>query len=499
VAGIVGRNSVAWCRAYLGVLSAGGIAVPMDREIPFLEMYSILERSGANTVFFDGTAAEGFTGKAADRCPGLRRVSLDGVTTDGGIETLDALADSPGVPASRGPTDVSGPAVICYTSGTTGRSKGVVLSQANLLSDIRQMFQFIRMDEEDVFLSVLPFHHTYECTCGFLGPLSLGASVFICRGLRYVLDDLGTSRATIILGVPLLWEAVYGRVMDGIRDLPGGKVMLAAGMLLSGAADLIGARGVRKRLFHRVHEKFGGRLRLMISGGAAVDPAVVRGFERLGFCFLQGYGLTETSPIVAVNRIGANRYGSVGPPLPEVEVRILDPDADGTGEITVRGPNVMLGYHEDPEATAAVLSEDGWFRTGDFGHLDGDGYLFVTGRKKNVIVAKNGKNVYPEEIETLLNRSPLVAESMVFGRQSLRKGEEIWAVAVPDTDALSGSDPVEAVRGVIRKYNSQTPSYRRISGFLVREEELPRTTTRKIRRRDVFPGGEPPDTDVHRP
>jgi long-chain acyl-CoA synthetase len=312
------------------------------------------------------------------------------------------------------------------------------------------------------------------------------------------MDDLKSSGATVMLGVPLLWEAAYRRIIDTVNHLPGGRVRFALGMAIGGAADVLGLRGVRKRLFSEIHERFGGSLRLMISGGAAIDPEVVRGFEKLGFSFLQGYGLTETSPIVSVNRIGGNRFGSVGLPLPDMEVCIREADASGIGEITVRGPNVMKGYHDDQTATAEVLSEDGWFRTGDFGYLDNDGYLFVTGRKKNVIVAKNGKNVFPEEIETVLNRSEVVSESMVFGRESHLKGEEIWVVVVPDEENLAGGNAEEAVRRDIRKYNAATAPYRHISVFILREEELPRTTSRKIQRRNVFPDGCPGDENAHR-
>jgi long-chain acyl-CoA synthetase len=250
-------------------------------------------------------------------------------------------------------------------------------------------------------------------------------------------------------------------------------------------------------VFSQVHARLGGRIRLMISGGAAVDPEVARGFSRFGFTFLQGYGLTEAGPLVSVNREKANKPGSVGPPLAGMEVVIDDPDEEGVGEIVVRGPNVMMGYHNDPEETAKVLDREGWLRTGDFGFLDSDGFLYISGRKKNVIIAKNGKNVYPEEIETKLNRSDCVLESMVFGRESKAKGEEIWAIIVPDSEkliaqaeerkeSLTRELAVEVIGREIRHFNASQPIYKRISSFIIREEELPKTTTRKIRRRDVL-------------
>jgi len=372
-----------------------------------------------------------------------------------------------------------------------------VLSQRNLLANIRQMYQFVELAEGEIFLSVLPVHHTYECTCGFLGPILLGKSIVVGRGLRTIVEDMVASGATIMLAVPLLWEAMYRRIIAGIKNLKGGALKYGIGLAASSIAEKLGKHGIRRKIFSQVHDRFGGTLRMMISGGAAIDPEVVSGFEKLGFAFLQGYGLTETSPIISLNRIGANRYGSVGLVLPEVEVSINDGDELDVGEIVVRGPNIMSGYHNDPDATREVLTEDGWFRTGDFGYLDADGFLFITGRKKNVIVAKNGKNVYPEEIETVLNRSEYISESMVFGRESATKGEEIWVVAVPETDvlisdaeeegrSLSTDDTVKAVRNEIHRYNTSTTAYRRISRFILREGEFPRTTTRKIRRRDVF-------------
>jgi long-chain acyl-CoA synthetase len=242
-----------------------------------------------------------------------------------------------------------------------------------------------------------------------------------------------------------------------------------------------------------VHRRFGGNLRLLISGGAGIDPEVCRGLEKLGFKMLEGYGLTETAPIISANRPNANKYGSVGPVFPEMECRIDRPDEFGVGEIVVKGPNVMLGYHENPEATAQVLSTDGWFRTGDYGYLDEDGFLFITGRKKNVIIAKNGKNVYPEEIETRLNRFSHIRECMVFGRVSETKGEDICVLLVPDRDLLieeaerqnrklTRNDEIEAMRVVVKAYNAAAETHKRIASFMILDDELPKTTTKKIKR-----------------
>ena len=490
VAGIVGRNSISWYTAYLAVHRAGGIVVPIDPALPEADMHTILHYSGANMLFHDPDYTGWFDGlkdlKQVVMNSGYQedRTGLSTLLRRGRISRLQ-------LPSSY---DCDKPAVISYTSGTTGMAKGVVHSQNSLLSDLRQTVQFINLDENDIFLSVLPVHHLYEGTCGFLLPLSMGAQIAIAHGLRYVAEDLAATQATVVLAVPLLWETMYRRIMDSIKSAPMGSAKLGFGMAVSRASEKLGMKGLRKKLFGKVHERFGGHLRLLISGGAGIDPMVIEGFEKLGFKILQGYGLTETAPIIAANRVNANRYGSVGPVFAEMECRIDEPDAFGIGEIVVRGPNVMLGYYGNPQATTEVLDDQGWFRTGDFGYLDEDGFLFITGRKKNVIIAKNGKNVYPEELETRLNRFAHIRECIVFGKQSETKGEDICALVVPHRDLLieeaegehrkiTREDEVKAVREAVKAYNRTAETHKRISSFLISDDELPKTTTKKIKRK----------------
>lgn len=497
VVGVIGNNSASWCAVYMAALRSGGVVVPIDRELPVQEMLTILHYSGANMVFFD----ERFADDLGERLTGRDAITLVamGCSRCGAIPVIGDLERSgEGSTAALPDTwDVHAPASICYTSGTTGQAKGVVLTQFNLMSNIRQVSQFIHLSPDDLFLSILPVHHTFECTCGFLFPMVHGASVCISRGIRFVAEDLARCRATVLLAVPLLWEAMYRKIMAGIQGAKGGALRYRFGLTLSTLGEALGSRGIRKKLFSRVHEKLGGSMRFCISGGAGIAPAVVEGFEKLGFTFLQGYGLTETSPILSVNRIGGNRPGSVGPVLPDIEIRIEDPDPEGNGEIIVRGPNVMRGYHDDPEETAKVLDPDGWFSTGDYGHVDRDGYLFITGRKKNVIVAKNGKNVYPEEIEMKIGLDPRVLECMVVGKKTEAKGEEIWLIVVPDMEkfialAESGGERLTTeflagyMKKVVRDYNDSQPIYKRIARFIIREEEFPKTTTRKVRRKEVL-------------
>lgn len=490
VVAVVGRNSISWYTVYLAAHRAGGIVVPIDPALPEADMHTIIHYSGANMIFHDSDYRNWFGG-LKDVVPVTMNsgfedseVSFSSILRRGRLSTTE-------LPSA---IDCDKPAVISYTSGTTGLAKGVVHSQNSILSDVRQIINFIRLDETDIFLSVLPVHHMYEGTAGFLLPLSMGAEIVISHGLRYLTDDLVSTRATVLIAVPLLWESMYRRIMDNIRTASLGKAKLSFGMAVSKGSEKLGIKGVRKKIFGKVHDRLGGHLRLLISGGAGIDPQVVEGFEKLGFKILQGYGLTETAPIIAANRTRANRYGSVGPVFPEMQCRIDQPDGFGVGEIVVKGPNVMLGYFGDPEATAEVLSEDGWFRTGDFGYLDEDGFLFITGRKKNLIIAKNGKNIYPEEIETRLNRFRHIRECVVFGRSSETKGEEICALVVPDRDLLmeeadsrgrkiTVEDEVQAVRDAVRSYNQKAEIHKRIAGFIISDDEFPKTTTKKIRRK----------------
>ncbi|HNU75731.1 MAG TPA: AMP-binding protein, partial [Deltaproteobacteria bacterium] len=491
VVGLTGSNSVAWATVFMATLRAGGIIVPIDKELPAAEIHTILHYSGASMLFHDAQMPQDLQASIQSKQVRVFQMRSQSKSGNSLESLLEAGASSDAAfPLVNGGDDI---ALISYTSGTMGAAKGVMLSHRNILSDLRQMLQAVALVHDEVFLSVLPMHHMYECVCGFLCPICHGCTIYFCRGLRHVAEDLLDTRATVILGVPLLWENMYRRIQEGIAARKGGKLKFRIGLAAASIAEKLGDRDARRKIFSPLHEKLGGRARFLISGGAGIDAAVVAGFRKMGMEMLQGYGLTECSPIVAVNRDTANRTGSVGPPLSEMQVRIVDPDESGIGEIVVKGPNVMIGYHNAPEATAEVLSRDGWFHTGDFGYLDRDGFLFVTGRKKNVIVAKNGKNVYPEELEAKLCKSGLIQECMVFGKESEPKGEEIWVIAFPNRDrliemaerqgkSLSEEFALDVVRREIASLNASQAVYKRISNFILRETELPKTTAKKIKR-----------------
>ncbi|MCK9408862.1 MAG: AMP-binding protein, partial [Bacteroidetes bacterium] len=381
---------------------------------------------------------------------------------------------------------------IIFTSGTLGRAKGVMLSQHNISSNLSAMLSMFMMYPEDRFLSVLPMHHTYECNCGLLCPLYAGSSIHFARSLKTVTDDLQNVKATILLGVPLLYDKMFKRIHKGIQEKKTVAKILHPLIKLTDMMQSVGWKNAKKTVFKELHHKFGGSIRFFIAGGAAPDPMVAKGLRELGFNFIQGYGLTETAPILALNSPHKMKDDAAGLPLPGVELRINQPDAEGIGEVFGKGPNVMLGYYKNPAATAEVF-QDGWFKTGDLGFIDPDGFLHISGRKKNVIISKSGKNVFPEEIEDVLNRSPFIMESLVYGAEDAKLGEIIAAQIVVDAEAFielaesSGKEITkeflhQIIADEVGKTNKQLSSYKQVRKFLIRDQEFLKTTTQKIKR-----------------
>ncbi|MDF2523697.1 MAG: AMP-dependent synthetase, partial [Clostridiales bacterium] len=378
---------------------------------------------------------------------------------------------------------------LLFTSGTTDLSKAVMLSHKNISTNLMAMCTMINIIETDIFLSVLPIHHTYECTCGFLCPIYRGASVAYFEGLRHIPKNLQESKATIMLGVPLIFEVMYKRIWDQASKKPGNVAKLKVGLKISNLLKKLNI-DVTKKLFAPVHEAFGGHIRLFISGAAGIDPIIAKGFRDLGINILQGYGLTECSPIAALNRDVEFKDEAAGLALPGLDVRIHAPNSDGIGEIVVNGPSVMLGYYENEEATQKVLKK-GWFYTGDLGYIDREDFVHITGRKKNVIVTKNGKNIYPEEIETLLNRHPLIKESMVVGNNNTSGDTIVSAVIVPEMEKIeeelkSSSPSSEAVlsliQNAVKSVNKGLVIYKHVKDIKIRDTEFTKTTTKKIKR-----------------
>ncbi len=481
---LLAENRPEWIGAYLAILLAGATVVPVDSLMSSAEIASILKMAQARLLITTKKFAAALAQAGGDEAQATTLL----MEADAAPE--HAVPRRAGVPLPEvQPADV---AAVIFTSGTTGFSKGVVLTHGNLCTDAQAVLEADILRVEDNFHLLLPLHHTYSSTVNMTCCLALGGRSTFAASYksRDILDDIRVAQVTILVGVPQVFE----NIMHGMRRAVGEASLLRRALFhaiygISAALYPLGIRAGRP-LFRSLRAKAGMEsLGMMISGGAALQPAVNRFFERLGFTLLQGYGLTETSPVISVNLPRRNRIGSVGLPLHTVEFRIDSPDADGVGEICVRGPMVMQGYFENPAATADVL-RDGWFHTGDVGRVDGDGFVFITGRLKNVIVTGAGKNVHPEEIESRLNASPYVQESLVKGMERKKgAGEELEAILVPDNAAVElardQGHPVD-VRGelekVIEAYNHSVPAYRRIRQWTMQEEELAKTSTRKVRR-----------------
>ncbi len=347
------------------------------------------------------------------------------------------------------------------------------------------------IDKSDIFFSVLPLHHTYECTCGFLGQVYRGTTVAVCEGLKYITTNIKEARPTAVLMVPVMLEMFYKAIMKNVNSDPKKAKKLQTGIKLS--RFLLKFKiDVRKKLFAQIHETFGGRLRLIILGGAPVNPEILQFFQDIGFICLQGYGLTECAPILALNRDVDHKNEAAGWPLPGCDVKILNPDEDGIGEFISKGDNNFLGYYKDPEATAAALDADGYYHTGDLGYIDKDGFCIITGRKKNVIIAKNGKNVFPEEIEYLLSLNPLVAESVITGvLDEVKDDIIITATIFPEMENITaklGQNPSEEditkllKDEVITEVNEKLSSYKKIKKVVYRPVEFEKNTSKKIKR-----------------
>ncbi|MGQ9644231.1 MAG: AMP-dependent synthetase/ligase [Ignavibacterium sp.] len=433
---VIGENRVQWGITYLTTMTFNMVIVPIDKNLTTNEILNIIHESDAKAIVFSNTFKEMLLEKKSSLLKLKYLISMDEEKSDDDIFSMTELIKKQNEYLDKLPEiDPTEMAEIIFTSGSLGRAKGVMLSQKNLAANLMAMTSMIRINPEDRFLSVLPIHHTYECTCGFLCPLYAGASAHYARSLKTVVDDLQIVKATILLGVPLLYDKMFKRIYKGIQEDKLKSKIVPPLVKLTNIADAIGWKSAKKIVFGELHKRFGGSIRLFIAGGAAPDPKVAKGLREFGFNFVQGYGLTETAPIVALNRLYAFKDNAAGLPLPGVQIKINNPDQDGVGEIFIKGDNVMLGYYKNPKLTQEAF-ENGWFKTGDLGFFDEDGFLHIAGRKKNVIIANNGKNVFPEEIEDLLNRSPFIQECMVYGEKDEKHDEVIAAQIVTDAEAV---------------------------------------------------------------
>ncbi len=491
---IIGENRVQWAVSFLTCMAFNYVAVPIDKNLSENEILNIVHESDSEAIIFSESYENIFAGVKSSLKKVKHLICMDKFAEGlDFISMLELLSNSE--PVSTGELPKINPdelAEIIFTSGSLGRAKGVMLSQRNLSSNLVDMVSMLMMYPEDRFLSVLPMHHTYECTCGMLCPLYCGSSVHYARSLKTVIDDFQIVKPSILLGVPLLYDKMFKRITKTIKEDTIKSIIVPALTKVTNIFSSLGLTEVKKKIFKELHARFGGNVRIFIAGGAAPDPLVALGLREFGFNFLQGYGLTETSPILALNRLGNFRDNAAGLPLPSVDLKIVEPDENGSGEIYAKGPNVMLGYYKNEELTGESIEHD-WFKTGDIGYIDKDGFLHINGRKKNVIISKSGKNVFPEEIEDELNRSPYILESLVYGSEDERQDEIIAVKVVADAEAIiqyseksekriNDKMIFDVIKSEVEKINKSLSSYKRVVKIEVMEKEFEKTTTQKIKR-----------------
>lgn len=486
--GLIGENCPDWEAAYLAVQWAGCIVVPLDRMLKVPEVRHILRNSDSKGVISTEAYTETVDEAISEIKREFRKIAI-GNTPKGWLSFEALITEGAELAPIEPPDDIEDLAAILYTSGTTGQAKGVMLTHRNIGSNVCGAYQALDFGEEDTFISILPLHHSFEATCGFLTPLCCGCKIVFSPSLKSkeILDTMAKHDVTMMIGVPLLYEKIVEGVQRQVRDSSAFKrFVFNAGMNLGKIA-----KGISKAMFASVRKAMGmEKVRYLASGAAALAPWASSFMERLGLPVLQGYGLTETSPIVSVNRLKNPDNVSVGPPVPGFEVRIDDPDSNGNGEIVVRGPSVMKGYYKNQEATREVLSPDGWLRTGDLGRLDERGMLYVTGRAKNLIVTAAGKNVYPEEVEAVVGQNPYIQEILVVGQlNEATCREEVHAIIVPNYELIDAEKPditekelEDCMREQVKKEGEKLADYKRVKHFELHEEELPKTTTRKVKR-----------------
>ena len=493
---LISDNRYEWCVSYLAITTAGLIVVPLDKSLPKNEILELLKRSEADSIIFSDKYIDTVNDCNCD-CSFKICMDFDCIPNahDYGFLSFSKLLDDGKVLSHEKYNSLSidnkGLSIILFTSGTTNISKAVMLSQYAICMDLYALSQMINITTEDKFLSFLPLHHTFESTTTFLFGTSCGITIAICDGLKYIQKNLVEYHVTGFVCVPLMLEIMYKKILKTIKEQNKLRVVNIARFIFRHASI-----ETKRKVFKQIIDNLGGRLRTIIAGGAPMDKETIKGYNDFGFDVHQGYGLTETAPVLAGENSFYKKTGSVGFPLPTIEIKIDNPDNNGIGEIIAKTPAIMLGYYNNDEATKEVI-KNGFFYTGDLGYIDKDGFLFVTGRKKDMIVLKNGKKIFPEEIEILINKLPYVTESMVFGSLDDSKADRntdvtICAKIIYDEDELkkvfpgiSQTDYCDFIWNDIKtKINKQMPAYKYIRRIIISTEPLIKTTTQKIKRNE---------------
>ena len=494
---IIGENTYHWYVSYMALLCGVGIAVPVDKELPENEIENVIKRSKADAVIYS-TKKKDIIKKVQDKLPEVkyfiqmnnddklngRNLGINEIINEG--KKILNSGDKEFLNIEIDPDEFK---VLIFTSGTTSNSKGVMLCNRNLAENINAVSAYVKLTKEDRLFSILPLHHTYESTIGYLLPMAVGASIAICQGLKYIVPNLKETNPTAMLAVPLLVENLYKKINMNIKKSK--KEGLVNSMIhVTNALKAVGIDKKRK-VFNEIYENLGGKIRFIVSAAAPIEPKVGKWIEDIGICFIQGYGLTETAPIAALTPEFRPKVGSAGKPVICAEIKIDSPNEKGEGEVLIKSSTLMLGYYEDKEATDEVVI-DGWFHSGDIGYLDDEGYLYITGRCKNVIVTQNGKNIYPEEIEGMLSQIPEISECMVYGKKEEENDKEliITAKVIPNYDEINekyGKDlSLDEIHKIIwekiKDVNRKLTSYKAIKKLEIKTDEFEKTTTMKIKR-----------------
>lgn len=497
---IISNNRYEWCVSYLAITTSNMIVVPLDKMLPEAEIKNLITRSKADAVIFENKYLDIFKRiKESNEIENLKLfINMDQENETDGIMSYKQLIERGQKRISEGDDSYSKIEIdnekmsaLLFTSGTTAQPKGVMLSQKNICYNVMGIAKLAKMYPTDVLLSFLPLHHTFECTITFLFGFYSGVTVAFCDGLKYIQKNLQDYKVSVFVAVPLVLETMYKKIMNGIDKA--GKTKLVERM--TKISNFLYKKlhiDIRRKVFKSVLDQLGGHVRVMYFGAASMSKDVIDGYNRFGIATIQGYGLTETSPVIAAETDKSKRPGSVGISPWLVDLDIVDKDENGVGEIIAKGPNIMLGYYENEEATKEVL-KDGWFYTGDLGYFDEDGFLYITGRKKEVIVLKNGENIYPVDIETYVNKLPYVAESIVFPRTNAKNEINLGIKIVYDETVIkdtfgdkSEKEYEKLIWEDIKEINKDLPVFKRLKELIITTEPLEKTTTQKIKRFKEF-------------
>lgn len=493
---LIGNNRYEWVVSYFATVCAGMVIAPMDKMLPENEIISLIERSEVDVAIFDKKYLETFKNLKNSTSNKLHTlICMDDINDNDVINLKTILEDGKKLRESKSENkkkyenvtiDNDAMSIMLFTSGTTDLSKIVMLSQKNICNNIYAYQNHFKMLPTDTLLSFLPIHHTFESSITIIYGFYSGACVAFCDGLRHIAENLKEYQVSIFVAVPLLLETMYKKINKGIKDQGKEKIINTMTKISNGLLKC--HIDIRRKLFKAIINNFGGKLRIILYGGAALDKDTIIGFNNFGIDSIQGYGLTETSPVLVAESETKHKPGSAGYALDNVKLKILEPDKDGVGEILAKGPNIMLGYYNDKEKTKEAFEND-WFKTGDYGYIDDEGFLFITGRKKDIIVLRNGKNIYPQELEFLINKLDYVQESMVYSREASKTDTLLAAKIVYDKEIMENSfqdktvkDYKDLIWNDIKEINKTLPDYKHIKKIIISDEPMEKTTTQKIKR-----------------